>query len=109
MPRSVRSTETLRDARDMRRTAHNPEVAGSNPAPATKLVQVRGPIAGDGQASDLHGSVVAAGRGRTGRTRTRETGSDQHRGAANHVRGYETSGWLAVAGGVLVVSQRTSR
>src|ERR1700728_2053371 len=30
------------------RWAHNPEVAGSNPAPATKLVQVRGPVAGDG-------------------------------------------------------------
>jgi hypothetical protein len=30
------------------RWAHNPEVAGSNPAPATKLVQVRGSVAGDG-------------------------------------------------------------
>src|SRR5580693_773592 len=30
------------------RWAHNPEVAGSNPAPATKLVQVRGPSAEDG-------------------------------------------------------------
>jgi hypothetical protein len=30
------------------RWAHNPEVAGSNPAPATKLVQVKGPVAGDG-------------------------------------------------------------
>jgi hypothetical protein len=26
----------------------NPEVAGSNPAPATRVVQVRGPVAGDG-------------------------------------------------------------
>src|SRR5258708_19871329 len=28
--------------------AHNPEVAGSNPAPATRKYQVRGLIAGDG-------------------------------------------------------------
>jgi hypothetical protein len=30
------------------RGAHNPEVAGSNPAPATRKQQVRGLIAGDG-------------------------------------------------------------
>jgi hypothetical protein len=36
-PRSVRPPETVRDGRDARRMAHNPEVAGSNPAPATKV------------------------------------------------------------------------
>jgi hypothetical protein len=30
------------------RLAHNPEVAGSNPAPATRKQQVKGLIAGDG-------------------------------------------------------------
>jgi len=34
-PRSPRPPETGRDTGDVRRTAHNPEVAGSNPAPAT--------------------------------------------------------------------------
>ena len=29
--------ETSRDTRDVRRMAHNPEVAGSNPSPATKF------------------------------------------------------------------------
>jgi hypothetical protein len=38
--------ETGQDSRDERRTAHNPEVAGSNPAPATKYAQVRSLIAG---------------------------------------------------------------
>jgi hypothetical protein len=41
MPRSVRSDETARDGRDVRRTAHNPELEGSNPSPATKA---RGPF-----------------------------------------------------------------
>ena len=35
-PRSPRQPETYRNAGDGRRSAHNPEVAGSNPAPATK-------------------------------------------------------------------------
>ena len=35
--RSARSPETARDVRDARRMAHNPEVAGSNPAPATSF------------------------------------------------------------------------
>ena len=34
-PRSLRQPETDRNAGDGRRSAHNPEVAGSNPAPAT--------------------------------------------------------------------------
>jgi hypothetical protein len=41
---SAWSSETRRnpgDARDVRRMVHNPEVAGSNPAPATKA---RGPF-----------------------------------------------------------------
>src|SRR5260370_14286489 len=40
-PRSARPPETVRDSRDARRTAHNPEVEGSNPSPATKA---RGPF-----------------------------------------------------------------
>ena len=47
------SEEIHRDAKDVedgRRTAHNPEVAGSNPAPATK---VRGPFSNRGGASDM--------------------------------------------------------
>ena len=36
LPRSAWPLETTRDSRDGRRMAHNPEVAGSNPAPATK-------------------------------------------------------------------------
>jgi hypothetical protein len=39
-PTSARALETARDRRDGRRTAHNPEVAGSNPAPATKAEAV---------------------------------------------------------------------
>jgi hypothetical protein len=35
--------EILRDGRDGCRLSHNPEVAGSNPAPATKA-QVKGPL-----------------------------------------------------------------
>ena len=35
-PRSTRRTETARIGGDERRGAHNPEVAGSNPAPATR-------------------------------------------------------------------------
>ena len=35
-PRSPHPRETARDARDTRRMAHNPEVEGSNPSPATK-------------------------------------------------------------------------
>jgi hypothetical protein len=35
-PRSARISKTARDGRDGRRSAHNPEVAGSNPAPAIK-------------------------------------------------------------------------
>ena len=46
--RSARSLETARDDRDRRRMAHNPEVAGSNPAPATKA---RGPFSNRGRAS----------------------------------------------------------
>jgi hypothetical protein len=34
LPRSLRPRETARNARDVRRVAHNPEVAGSNFAPA---------------------------------------------------------------------------
>jgi hypothetical protein len=41
LPRSAQRPETARDSRDGRRMAHNPEVAGSNPAPATKA---RGPF-----------------------------------------------------------------
>ena len=37
LPRSMPRPETARDVRDARRMAHNPEVAGSNPAPATKV------------------------------------------------------------------------
>jgi hypothetical protein len=40
-PRSTWRAETGRDGGDVRRGAHNPEVAGSNPAPATKA---RGPF-----------------------------------------------------------------
>jgi len=40
-PRSARPPETVRDSRDARRMAHNPEVEGSNPSPATKA---RGPF-----------------------------------------------------------------
>ncbi len=36
--------ETRHTAWDRVRGAHNPEVAGSNPAPATKASQVRGPF-----------------------------------------------------------------
>src|SRR5216683_7219762 len=39
--------------------AHNPEVAGSNPAPATRKYQVRGPIAQNGGRAVI---FVAAGR-----------------------------------------------
>jgi hypothetical protein len=35
-PRPVRRPETARDGGDARRMAHNPEVEGSNPSPATK-------------------------------------------------------------------------
>jgi hypothetical protein len=35
-PRSTQISETARDARDGCRMAHNPEVGGSNPPPATK-------------------------------------------------------------------------
>jgi len=46
-----------------RGVTHNPEVAGSNPAPATEEVQVRGPvIGGDGRAFDVNGSRMAAAR-----------------------------------------------
>ncbi len=37
-----------RDVKDARRMSHNPEVAGSNPAPATKKHQVTGLIASHG-------------------------------------------------------------
>ena len=37
----VNAMETARDARDTCRMAHNPEVEGSNPSPATKA---RGPF-----------------------------------------------------------------
>jgi hypothetical protein len=40
-PRPRHPRETARDARDARRMAHNPEVEGSNPSPATKA---RGPF-----------------------------------------------------------------
>ena len=40
-PRSPHPRETARDARETRRMAHNPEVEGSNPSPATKA---RGPF-----------------------------------------------------------------
>ena len=39
--RSPHPRETARDARDARRMAHNPEVAGSNPAPATSFRRSR--------------------------------------------------------------------
>jgi hypothetical protein len=41
MPRSGRQLETPREGGDVRRMAHNPEVAGSNPAPATKFAGER--------------------------------------------------------------------
>jgi hypothetical protein len=44
-PRPGSMPEIRRDARDLRRSSHNPEVAGSNPAPATNP-QVRGPSDG---------------------------------------------------------------
>jgi len=47
-PRSVQRPETMRDGRDRCRMAHNPEVAGSNPAPATKA---RGPLSNRKRAS----------------------------------------------------------
>ncbi len=40
-PRSARQPATDRNAGDGRRGAHNPEVAGSNPAPATKCAGQR--------------------------------------------------------------------
>ena len=46
--RSARSPETARDDRDRRRMAHNPEVEGSNPSPATKA---RGPLSNRKRAS----------------------------------------------------------
>src|SRR5580700_9118601 len=52
------------------RWAHNPEVAGSNPAPATRKLQVRGLIAGNGGRALI---FVAAGwqHDRQGRQRSR--------------------------------------
>jgi len=47
-----------RDKEDVRRTAHNPEVAGSNPAPATKEVQIKGLIASHGGRALI---ILAAG------------------------------------------------
>ena len=41
-------SETRRNAEDVDRMAHNPEVAGSNPAPATKA---RGPLSNRKRAS----------------------------------------------------------
>jgi hypothetical protein len=41
LPRSARQPETMRDGRDRRRMAHNPEVEGSNPSPATKFAGQR--------------------------------------------------------------------
>src|SRR5262249_38333045 len=35
-PRLAASPETRRDTRNVSRSSHNPEVAGSNPAPATR-------------------------------------------------------------------------
>jgi hypothetical protein len=62
------------------RWAHNPEVAGSNPAPATRLLQVRGLIAGNGgQAFLVDGSTVAARSGLIVRQLVDETGSRCHR------------------------------
>jgi hypothetical protein len=46
--RGVSRARSCRPGLNRADLAHNPEVAGSNPAPATKLVQVRGPEAGDG-------------------------------------------------------------
>src|ERR1019366_6110 len=62
------------------RWAHNPEVAGSNPAPATRKLQVRGLIAGNGgRAFLLDGSAMAAGSGLTVRQLVREIGRRCHR------------------------------
>src|SRR5215467_3056247 len=55
-PRRARRAETNRDVRNLRRGAHNPEVAGSNPAPATNPL-VRGlPI---GRPLPFHDLVVS--------------------------------------------------
>jgi hypothetical protein len=64
---------------------HNPEVAGSNPAPATRKCRsgTRSPERRSGL--DLCGSAKAAGSGRTGRAGTQGTGRErQRRRAGRH-------------------------
>ena len=64
----------------MPRCPHNPEVAGSNPAPATRKLQVRGLIAGNGgRAFLLDGSDMAAGSGLIARQLVCEIGRRCHR------------------------------
>jgi hypothetical protein len=59
--------------------AHDPEVAGSNPAPATRKLQVRGPIAGDGgRAFGLCGSAMAAAWAPTSRWAAGRPGIGRH-------------------------------
>src|SRR5216683_8424595 len=62
--------------------AHNPEVAGSNPAPATRKYQVRGLIAGDGgRASRLFVGDSLAGQTPGARQLAVGTGPEWHRGS----------------------------
>ena len=62
------------------RWAHNPEVAGSNPAPATRKLQVRGLIAGDGgRASWSFVGDSLAGRDLRARQPAVERGMKRHR------------------------------
>ena len=56
-PRSPRPPETARDARDQCRMAHNPEVEGSNPSPATSFRR-SGPFPGRERAFCVPGTVV---------------------------------------------------
>src|SRR6516165_10663611 len=56
-PRSARRPETTRDRGDAHRMAHNPEVAGSNPAPATSFRRP-GPFPSRERASCVSAAVV---------------------------------------------------
>jgi hypothetical protein len=70
---------TARDREDVRRMSHNPEVAGSNPAPAARKCRSEARSPGRRSGLDLCGSVMAAGSGRTGRAGVEGTGRHWHR------------------------------
>jgi len=57
LPRSTRWPETVHNGRDARRMAHNPEVEGSNPSPATKA---RGPFSNRERAFCLCSALAQA-------------------------------------------------